>query len=84
MRRKSEFIYDCPAHFVHFAYHFIGKERDTESGLDYFGARHYSSTMGRWMSSNYTDVLIPVTNLGNPQSLNLYGLLAEQSAKRLG
>ena len=24
--------------------HFTGKERDTESGLDYFGARYYAST----------------------------------------
>jgi RHS repeat-associated protein len=27
-----------------------GKERDTESGNDYFGARYYASSMGRWMS----------------------------------
>jgi RHS repeat-associated protein len=27
-----------------------GKERDTESGLDYFPARYYGSNMGRWMS----------------------------------
>ena len=26
-----------------------GKERDTESGNDYFGARYYASTMGRFM-----------------------------------
>jgi hypothetical protein len=24
--------------------HFTGKERDTESGNDYFGARYYAST----------------------------------------
>ncbi|MDR3713977.1 MAG: RHS repeat-associated core domain-containing protein, partial [Puia sp.] len=30
--------------------HFTGKERDTESGNDYFGARYYASRMGRWMS----------------------------------
>jgi RHS repeat-associated protein len=29
--------------------HSTGKERDSESGLDYFGARHYASSMGRWM-----------------------------------
>jgi hypothetical protein len=25
---------------------YTGKERDTESGLDYFGARYYASNMG--------------------------------------
>jgi RHS repeat-associated protein len=30
--------------------HFTGKERDTESGNDYFGARYYGSSMGRFMS----------------------------------
>ena len=29
---------------------FTGKERDAESGLDYFGARYNASTMGRFMS----------------------------------
>jgi RHS repeat-associated protein len=29
---------------------FTGKERDAESGNDYFGARYYSSSMGRFMS----------------------------------
>jgi hypothetical protein len=32
------------------AYRFTGKERDPESGLDYFGARYYGSGMGRRMS----------------------------------
>ena len=27
-----------------------GKERDAESGNDYFGARYYGSSMGRFMS----------------------------------
>jgi RHS repeat-associated protein len=31
-------------------YKFTAKERDSESGLDYFGARHYASTMGRFVS----------------------------------
>ena len=26
-------------------HHFTGKERDVESGLDYFGARYYASSM---------------------------------------
>ncbi|MBL7960940.1 RHS repeat-associated core domain-containing protein [bacterium] len=29
---------------------FTGKERDAESGLDYFGARYYNSEIGRWVS----------------------------------
>ena len=31
-------------------HHFTGKERDTESGNDYFSARYYASSMGRFMS----------------------------------
>jgi RHS repeat-associated protein len=29
---------------------FTGKERDSESGLDYFGARYYGSALGRFTS----------------------------------
>ena len=31
-------------------YKFTGKERDSESGNDYFGARYYASSMGRMLS----------------------------------
>jgi RHS repeat-associated protein len=31
---------------------FTGQERDSESGNDYFGARHYSSARGRFMSAD--------------------------------
>ena len=31
---------------------FTGKERDTESSLDYFDARHYASSMGRFMTAD--------------------------------
>jgi RHS repeat-associated protein len=31
-------------------YKFTGKERDVETGYDYFGARYYDSRIGRWMS----------------------------------
>ncbi len=53
--------------------HFTGKERDAESGLDNFGAR-YSSTMGRFMSPDWSEELeaVPYGQLSNPQSLNLY------------
>src|SRR5690606_35148535 len=30
-------------------YRFTGKERDTETGYDYFGARYYDSRIGRWL-----------------------------------
>jgi RHS repeat-associated protein len=46
---------------------YTGKERDAESGNDYFGARYYASTMGRWMSPD------PMGgHLENPQTLNKY------------
>jgi RHS repeat-associated protein len=32
-------------------YRFSGKERDEESGLDYFGARYYAAYLGRWIST---------------------------------
>jgi RHS repeat-associated protein len=51
-----------------------GKERDQESGLDYFGARYFGSSMGRWMSPDWSakEELVPYAKLDNPQSLNLY------------
>ena len=50
-------------------YKFTGKERDSESGLDYFGARYYASTMGRWLSP---DKPFADQHATNPQSWNLY------------
>jgi len=49
---------------------FSDKERDEESGLDYFGARYLSSCIYRWLSVD------PVLNvdraMANPQTWNLY------------
>jgi RHS repeat-associated protein len=55
-------------------HHFTGKERDAESGLDYFGARYYASSMGRFMSPDWSKYPAPVpyASFANPQSLNLY------------
>jgi RHS repeat-associated protein len=50
--------------------HFTGKERDNELGLDYFGARYYASSMGRFMSPDPSGLYF--ANPFNPQSLNLY------------
>jgi RHS repeat-associated protein len=46
-----------------------GKERDTESGLDYFGARYNSSSMGRFMSPDPSRLSIMPNN---PQTWNRY------------
>jgi RHS repeat-associated protein len=46
---------------------FTGKERDAESGNDYFEARYFGSSMGRFLSPD------PLGgNLVDPQSLNRY------------
>ena len=54
--------------------HFTAKERDTESGNDYFGARYLSSSMGRFLSPDWSTnpSNIPYAVFSNPQSLNLY------------
>jgi RHS repeat-associated protein len=54
-----------------------GKERDTESGNDYFGARYYSSAMGRFLSPDWSAKAepVPYAKLDNPQTLNLYGYM---------
>ena len=51
-------------------YLFTGKERDTESGLDYFGARYYGSSTGRFFSPDPSGLFY--ADPTNPQSLNLY------------
>ena len=55
-------------------HHFTGKERDTESGLDYFGARYLSSNFGRFMTPDWAakPSNVPYATFGDPQSLNLY------------
>jgi RHS repeat-associated protein len=50
-------------------HHFTGKERDTESGNDYFPARYYASSMGRFMSP---DPYNGSYDTSNPQSMNRY------------
>jgi RHS repeat-associated protein len=57
--------------------HFTGKMRDTETSLDYFGARYLISAMGRWMTPDWNAKADPVPygKLYIPQTLNLYGYL---------
>jgi RHS repeat-associated protein len=56
-----------------------GKERDTETGNDDFGARYYSNRFGRWLSADWSavPVAIPYANPTNPQTLNLYSMVAD-------
>ena len=62
-------MYDGAAQHVPLNYKFTGKERDSESNLDNFGARYNSSTMGRWMSP---DKPFADQHPINPQSWNLF------------
>src|SRR5436305_1568905 len=55
-------------------YKFTGKERDAETGLDYFGARHYSNGLGRFITPDWSAIPVPVpyADLTDPQTLNQY------------
>jgi RHS repeat-associated protein len=48
---------------------YTGKERDSESGLDYMDARYYGSTMGRFMSP---DPILSSGHEEDPQTWNKY------------
>jgi RHS repeat-associated protein len=60
-------------------YKFEGKERDTETSNDDFGARYYTFRLGRWLSADWSSVPAPVpyANLTNPQTLNLYAMVSD-------
>ena len=66
---------------------FTGKERDAETGLDYFGARYYSAAQGRFTSPDefpggivdpFTGQQVslpgplPYADISDPQTLNKY------------
>ena len=49
---------------------FTSKERDSETGLDYFGARYFSGAQGRFTSVD--PIWITKERMLDPQRLNLY------------
>ncbi len=63
---------------------YTGKERDAESGNDYFGARYYGSAMGRFMSPDWAAKAepVPYAKLDNPQTLNLYAYVGNNPLSR--
>jgi RHS repeat-associated protein len=57
---------------------FTAKERDSETGLDYFGARYFASTQGRFTSA---DPLLASARTGAPQSWNRYSYVLNNPLK---
>ena len=55
--------------------HFTGQQRDTETNLDNFPARYYSSTEGRWASVDPAGM--DAANPADPQSWNLYAYVMD-------
>jgi RHS repeat-associated protein len=58
---------------------FSGKERDSETGLDYFGARYFSGAQGRFTSSDPFNIILQAQDrdefneyISNPQNWNRY------------
>lgn len=60
-------------------YKFEGKERDTETQNDDFGARYYTWRSGRWLSSDWSPAPepIPYADLTNPQTFNLFAMVRD-------
>src|SRR6185437_9475163 len=60
-------------------YKFEGKERDTETQNDDFGARYYSWRFGRWLSADWSAIPepVPYADPSNPQTLNLYAMVRD-------
>ena len=55
------------------------KERDNETGLDYFGARYYSSALGRFSGTD--PYLIHEKKFSNPQIWNMYSYVGNNPLK---
>ena len=58
---------------------FTAKERDSETNLDYFGARYYGSALGRFTSPD--DGIDQQAE--DPQSWNLYGYVRNNPLRNI-
>lgn len=58
---------------------FTAKERDVETGLDYFEARYYSSAQGRFTSAD--PLYYTASRPGDPQQFNLYSYVRNNPLK---
>src|SRR6267154_3745923 len=55
------------------------KERDNETGLDYFGARYFASTQGRFTSVD--PIGVKLARMIDPQQLNRYSFVRNNPLK---
>jgi RHS repeat-associated protein len=64
---------------------YTNKERDTESGNDYFLARYYNSNTGRFLSPDWSakEEPVPYAQLTDPQSLNLYSYVENNPMRKV-
>jgi RHS repeat-associated protein len=58
---------------------FTQKERDAETGLDYFGARYYTSLQGRFTQAD--PLYLEMARLTDPQQLNLFSYVRNNPLK---
>jgi RHS repeat-associated protein len=65
---QGQYGYEPPQSSVRLR--FGSKERDIETGLDYFGARYYASVQGRFTSAD--PIALSSERLLDPQGINLY------------
>ncbi len=76
--RHNVAAYGSPGQLRH---KFTGKERDTESGMDYFLARYYSGPMGRFLS---VDPGNAGAGLADPQTWNAYAYVRNNPTGNVG
>jgi RHS repeat-associated protein len=64
---------------------FQGKEYDSESGLNNFGARYDAATLGRFMTPDWAGkpTTVPYAKFGDPQTLNLYSFVENGPINRI-